>query len=178
MSKNLIDTPAEIAALPKTGDAFIDQYADEAINSQILTGVPASVTLAQALIESGRGKSGLTKRGLNFFGIKGTGPAGSVIMRTREWSKQRGNYYINAPFRAYRNAMESFIDHGNLFFRVKVYRNALKYLNDGKRFAAEIHKAGYATDPNYTKVLHQVIDRYGLLRFDEIARKAQLEPPA
>lgn len=169
MSKNLIDTPEEIAALPRTGDAFIDAYADEAINSQILTGIPASVTLAQALVESNRGKSGLTRKASNFFGIKGQGPAGSVVMRTREVVKGK-TIFINAKFRKYRNPMESFIDHGQLFFRVKVYRNALKHLNDGKRFAAEIHKAGYATAPNYTKVLHQVIDRYGLLRFDEIGR--------
>lgn len=167
---DLVDTPEEIAALPKTGDSFIDAYADEAINAQILTGVPASVTLAQALIESGRGKSGLTQKAFNFFGIKGTGPAGSVTMRTREVVRGRP-IFIDAPFRKYRNAMESFIDHGQLFFRVKVYRNALKYLSDGKRFAQEIARAGYATDPNYAQVLTGVIDRYQLLRFDEIARQ-------
>jgi flagellum-specific peptidoglycan hydrolase FlgJ len=170
MSKNLIDTQEEIATLPKTGDAFIDAYADEAVNSQILTGIPASVTLAQALIESNRGKSGLTQKALNFFGIKGRGPAGSVQMRTREVVNGR-SVYVMADFRAYRNAMESFIDHGQFFLRNKRYATALKHLNDGKRFAAEIHKAGYATDPNYTKTLHRVIDQYGLLRFDEIARQ-------
>lgn len=159
-----------MAPLPKTGDAFLDKFAAAAIESQQQTGVPASVTLAQALLESGRGKSGLTIKALNFFGIKGTGPAGSVLMRTREVNPHGQVFFINAPFRKYHTAAESFADHGQFFIKNPRYKKALAVKNDAHAFAREIQKAGYATDPHYAKVIIGIIDKHGLTRFDEIAR--------
>ncbi len=161
--------------LPKTGDPFLDSVAADAIKSQRETGVPASVTLAQALIESNRGKSGLSRNAHNYFGIKGTGPAGSVIMPTREVVNGR-NIMINAPFRKYNSAAESFADHGRFFIQNKRYRIAMQNTGDARRFAQEIQRAGYATDPNYAAVLIQIIDRYNLTRFDQIARSAAPTP--
>jgi hypothetical protein len=156
-------------ALPKTGDSFLDQYAQDAIDSQRETGVPASVTLAQALIESNRGKSGLTVKAKNFFGIKGKGNAGSIKMRTREVNKQGQSYYIMDDFAAYHSAKDSFIDHGKFFIRNKRYAKALAVKHDAKQFAREIQKAGYATDPRYAATLISIIDKYNLTRFDELA---------
>lgn len=156
--------------LPKTGNKFIDSIAADAVRSQKETGVPASVTMAQAILESGWGKSGLTKKGNNYFGIKGEGPAGSVTMRTREEDRNGNSYYINAKFRAYHNAQESFTDHARLFTDNKRYATAMKHTDDANRFAREIHKAGYATAHNYSDALISIMDKYNLREFDKYGR--------
>lgn len=160
---------APITGVPKTGNAFIDRIAGDAIKSQRETGVPASVTMAQAILESGWGKSGLSTQANNFFGIKGKGPAGSVTMRTREVFNGQSTY-INAPFRKYNSPAESFADHGKFFTQNKRYSTAMQHTNDAHRFAREIAKAGYATDPKYASMLSGLINKHGLERFDRIAR--------
>ncbi len=170
-----VDTTAPVGAIPRTGNAFIDSIAADAIRSQRTTGVPASVTIAQAILESGWGRSELTRQANNYFGIKGTGPAGSVTMRTREVLNGR-EVYVNAQFRKYNSAAESFADHAQFFIRNPRYATAMQHTNDAFRFAAEIHKAGYATDPNYTKLLHSLMREYDLTRFDAIARNGNRAP--
>lgn len=160
---------APITGVPKTGNAFIDRISSDAIKSQRETGVPASVTMAQAILESGWGKSGLSTNANNFFGIKGKGPAGSITMRTREVFNGQSTY-INAPFRKYNSPAESFADHGKFFLQNKRYATAMKNTDNGHRFAQEIARAGYATDPTYAKQLSGLINKYGLERFDRIAR--------
>ncbi len=152
-------------ALPKTGNAFLDKYGPGAVRSMQTTGVPASVTLAQAILESGWGRSGLTRKAFNFFGIKGTGPAGSLTVRTREVVNGR-SIYINAAFKAYHNAAESFIDHGKMLRRLSRYAPCFRYRNDPAQFCRELQKAGYATDPNYASMLTNIIKQYGLARYD------------
>ena len=157
------------AKIPKTGNAFIDSVSADAIKSQRQTGVPASVTMAQAILESGWGKSGLSTQAHNYFGIKGEGPAGHVTMRTREVINGQ-SVYVNANFRKYHNAAESFTDHGKFLRDNPRYHNAFKHTDDPQRFAQEIAKAGYATDPKYASTLNSIIKQYGLERFDKIAR--------
>jgi LysM repeat protein len=156
--------------LPKTGNAFMDKMAADAIKSQRETGVPASVTLAQAALESGWGKSGLSTQGNNFFGIKGKGPAGSVTMPTKEFLNGKW-VTVDAPFRKYNSPSESFADHGNFLRQNKRYAEAFKHTDNAERFAQEIHKAGYATDPEYSNKLIAMINKYGLERFDAIGRQ-------
>ncbi len=168
-TKPAVDTTAPVTGVPKTGNAFIDRVSADAIKSQRQTGVPASVTMAQAILESGWGKSGLSTKANNFFGIKGKGPEGSVTMRTREVINGK-SVYVNAPFRKYDSPAQSFADHGKFFTDNKRYATAMKHTDDPHRFAQEIAKAGYATDPNYAKALNGLIDKYGLGRFDRIAR--------
>lgn len=163
-------------SLPKTGNAFIDRVSGDAVRSQRETGVPASVTLAQAILESGWGKSGLSRQANNFFGIKGEGPAGHTTMRTREVLHGR-EVYVNANFRKYNSPAESFTDHGRFLRNNPRYAQAFKHTDDPARFAAEIHKAGYATDPNYAKQLTGIINRYGLGRFDQAARSGASPTP-
>jgi flagellum-specific peptidoglycan hydrolase FlgJ len=160
---------APITGVPKTGNAFIDRIAGDAIKSQRETGVPASVTMAQAILESGWGKSGLSTQANNFFGIKGKGPAGSVTMRTREVFNGQSTH-INAPFRKYNSPAESFADHGKFFTQNKRYATAMKNTDNAHRFAQEIARAGYATDPKYASMLSGLINKHGLERFDRIAR--------
>lgn len=163
--------------LPLTGDKFIDAFASDAIESQRQTGVPASVTLAQAILESGRGESGLSRDAKNFFGIKGEGPAGHVIMPTREVLGGK-SVMVNAKFRKYNTAAESFADHGRFFLDNKRYRTAIEHKEDAHRFAVEIQRAGYATDPHYSEVLIKLINQFDLTRFDRIARDQQPTPGA
>jgi tape measure domain-containing protein len=144
---------------------FIRAYSEAAREAQRKTGVPASVSMAQAILESGAGKSGLTRRAKNFFGIKGKGSAGSVNMRTREETRSGSSYYVNAPFRAYNSADESFLDHGE-FLRGPRYRGALQFAGDPKAYAQKIASAGYATDRNYAGKVGGLIDKYGLSRLD------------
>ncbi|MCS6886535.1 MAG: peptidoglycan-binding protein [Acidobacteriota bacterium] len=159
-----------VGNIPRTGNAFIDSIADDAIRSQRATGVPASVTIAQAILESGWGQSSLSRQAHNYFGIKGEGPAGHVVMPTREYLN--GQWVtVNAKFRKYNSPAESFIDHGRFFIENSRYRTAMQHTNDAIRFAREIHRAGYATDPAYSDKLISIINRYNLTQFDAIARR-------
>lgn len=155
--------------LPKTGNAFLDSVAADAIASQRATGVPASVTLAQAALESGWGKSGLSTKYNNYFGIKGKGPGGTAVMSTGEHLDGK-DVVIKDGFRVYRSAAESFEDHGRFFIVNKRYAEALRHKDDAERFAVEIHKAGYATDPKYSQKLIKLIRQYKLEQFDQVAR--------
>ena len=157
--------PKATGKAPKTGNAFLDKYGAAAIRSMQSTGVPASVTLAQAILESGWGRSGLTRKAFNFFGIKGTGPAGSLTVRTREVVNGR-SIYINAAFKAYHNAAESFVDHGKMLRRLGRYAPCFRNRNNPEQFCRELQKAGYATDPHYASALINIIHQYGLARFD------------
>ncbi|HEX8821704.1 MAG TPA: glucosaminidase domain-containing protein [Archangium sp.] len=155
--------------IPKTGNAFLDSVAADAIESQRATGVPASVTLAQAILESGWGKSGLATKHHNYFGIKGKGTVGTAVMTT--WEHENGqDVVIKDGFRVYRSAAESFKDHGLFFIVNKRYAEAMRHTDDAERFAKEIHKAGYATDPNYSQTLIKLIRQYKLTNFDQVAR--------
>ncbi len=172
-----VDSTTPVGSIPRTGNAFIDSIAADAIRSQRATGVPASVTIAQAILESGWGRSALTRQANNYFGIKGVGPAGSVTMRTREVLNGRETY-VNAQFRKYNSAAESFADHAQFFIRNSRYATAMRHTNDAFRFAAEIHRAGYATDPQYTNLLHRIMREHDLTRFDAIARGGAPAQPA
>lgn len=156
--------------LPATGNAFMDSIAADAIRTQRETGVPASVTMAQAMLESGSGSSGLTKRANNYFGIKGEGPAGHVTMRTREVVNGE-NVFVDAKFRAYHSAEESFTDHARLLSTAKRYSTAMSHANDAEQFARDIQTAGYATDPRYATSLIRIMRQYDLTRFDAVGRQ-------
>ncbi|MGG1879976.1 glucosaminidase domain-containing protein [Paenibacillus cisolokensis] len=128
---------------------FIDKLAPIATEDMRRYGVPASLTLAQAILESNWGKSGLTQQANNLFGIKGTGPAGSVTMQTTEYRGQTP-YRTNAQFRKYNNWQESVADHTKLILngtKDKPNRYHGVLWADYKTAATEIWKGGYATDP-------------------------------
>jgi flagellum-specific peptidoglycan hydrolase FlgJ len=157
------------SSLPRTGNAFIDSVSADAVRSQQATGVPASVTLAQAILESDWGRSELSRQGNNYFGIKGQGPAGSITLPTREFLN--GHYVkVNAEFRKYNSAEESFTDHGRFFQQNPRYAEAMRHTNNPEQFAREIQKGGYATDPQYSEKLNSLIKKYDLTRFDQMGR--------
>ena len=149
---------------------FINTVGAAAHRSSQTTGVPASVTVAQAILESDWGRSRLSREGNNLFGIKAlgsvSGPAGVVTLTTWE-HVDAGDVVVEAPFKAYYTLEQSIDDHGGFFTRNKRYRPALAVADDARAFAREIQDAGYATDPSYASKLIQLMDRYDLYRFDE-----------
>lgn len=158
---------------------FIAKIAEYAAADAKRTGVPASLTIAQAALESNWGRSGLTTRANNLFGIKGTGPAGSVTMPTTEYVGGKA-IKVNAAFRAYRDWGESIADHSALLvngvsWNRKLYAGCIGV--DGKTAARAVAKAGYATDPGYAEKLIALIDTYELEKYDEIGTETKGEEP-
>jgi flagellum-specific peptidoglycan hydrolase FlgJ len=151
-------------------EQFIAGIAPAAVDSQDATGVPASVTIAQAIIESYWGSSRLSAEDNNYFGIKGDaepGTAGVVWFST--WEVRGGrSVMVDAPFRAYNSMAESFVDHGNFFVDNSRYASAMAVKDDARQFAQAIAHDGYATDPGYAGKLIQLMDRYNLYRYDDL----------
>ena len=143
---------------------FILTAAEAARVSQRETGVPASITIAQAILESSWGKSRLSSEFNNYFGIKAKerpGTAGVTWFNT--WEVVDGADEIqHEPFRAYKTAADSFVDHGRFIQRNPRYKTALAVSHDPRQFAREINKAGYATDPDYAAKLIRLMDQFNL----------------
>lgn len=133
--------------------------------SMRVTGVPASVTLAQAALETGWGAATIGDA-KNLFGIKGTGPAGSITVPTREYIN--GQYVtVQGTFRKYHTWRESIDDHARLLTTAPRYRNCMAYKNDPDQFARELQKAGYATSPTYASKLISIMRQYNLYQYDK-----------
>jgi LysM repeat protein len=149
-------------------EAFIFRMVEGARESQRVTGVPASVTIAQAILETYWGSSFLAREANNYFGIKAhtrPGPAGVVWIDA--WEVLNGeNVVVPEPFRKYNSAAESLVDHGKFFLENGRYRTALQATNDPREFARRINAAGYATDPAYAPKLITYMDRYNLYQYD------------
>jgi flagellum-specific peptidoglycan hydrolase FlgJ len=127
-------------------------------------GVPASVTISQAIEESAWGRSSLAASYKNLFGIKGTGPAGSVMLPTQEF--QNGQWVtISAPFRVYHSVAESIDDHAKLLATSGYYTHAMVDRNSPDAFANDLTGV-YATDPHYGANLISIMRLYNLYRYD------------
>ncbi len=141
---------------------YISRYASIAVNEMYRTGVPASITLAQGIIESRSGQSALAVDGNNHFGIKCHNSWRGKTMLADDDRK-------NECFRVYDSAEESFRDHSD-FLR---YRDRYKFLfdfktTDYKSWAYGLKQAGYATDPSYASKLIQCVEDYNLTRYDRM----------
>jgi flagellum-specific peptidoglycan hydrolase FlgJ len=148
--------------------AFLKAAVAPAQESQRRTGVPASVTIGQAIHESAWGTSRLSREAHNYFGIKATsepGPRGVVYMPTWEYLNGK-NVTVRAPFRAYNNMTESFVEHGQFFLENNRYARALANAHDPRTFLRLISQAGYATDPAYVRKVLAYMDKYDLYQYD------------
>ena len=146
---------------------FIDSVAQGAINSWTKYGVLPSVTVAQAILESGWGQSALSTQAHNLFGIKGSYNGQYVTMQTREVYNGQ-SYYIYDNFRKYANNSESVEDHGNFLYSNSRYANLLgdqSYASVARKLQAD----GYATDPSYASSLIKLVEMYNLTQLDNIA---------
>jgi flagellum-specific peptidoglycan hydrolase FlgJ len=157
-----VSPPKPPASSPQR--AFFDRILPYALETQAMTGIPASVTMAQAALESGWGKHA---PGNNFFGIKGKGPAGIQKLSTREFINGRWQRTL-ANFRRYNNALESFLDHALVISEGKNLKHAMQHTASARDFvhALQSGKYRYATDPQYEAKIMQLITRYGLERYD------------
>lgn len=147
-----------------TDRAFLDKLKPYVIKDMETTGILASLTAAQAFIESNKGNSGLTVKANNLFGIKGTYNGESVRMLTTE-------YYngvackVYANFRKYPSWAESISDHSSLFNRLHRYAN-LRGETDYVKACTNVRLDGYATSPTYTTTLINTIKKYSLDAWD------------
>ena len=146
---------------------FIQSVAQGAIDGWNQYRVLPSVTVAQAILESGWGRSSLSTSAHNLFGIKGSYNGHSVVMRTREVYGGR-SVYVNANFRAYANNSESVTDHGRFLNVNSRYRNLLGDTNYVS-VANKLRQDGYATDPSYANALINLIRTYNLTQLDSVA---------
>lgn len=152
-----------------SGQGFIGRCVEPARETQRMYGVPASVTIAQAILESGWGGSELATRANNYFGIKCAAVAsphqiGCIDKAT--WEHLNGNdVTMTASFRRYASMRDSFLDHG-LFLTKPRYAAAFKAATPDE-FAHEIWRAGYATDPQYPAKLVRLMDQYELRQYDD-----------
>ena len=149
---------------------FINQIAPGAIASMKKHKVCASVTIAQAILESGWNSSTLSKAHFNLFGVKadagGKGP--KAIMKTAEYTRNNEKYFIDAAFRKYANFAESIEDHALFLVNNSRYRrNGLFDSLDYKKQTDALQRAGYATSPEYSKMLNTLIEQYKLDTYDK-----------
>jgi flagellum-specific peptidoglycan hydrolase FlgJ len=157
---------APAVQVPSTAEqqAFISQVAPGAIAAQLRYGIPASVTIAQAIDESGWGQSELATQDHNLFGIKGTGPAGAVDRPTEEY--QGGRWVATtASFRVYHNVAQSIADHSTLLATGGSYQQAMADRQVPDAFANDLTGV-YATDPRYGSSLISIMRLYNLYRYD------------
>ena len=168
LTREQIKTGAEIIMKKLTRNEFVEKYAPIAKIASKGTGLFPSVFMAQAILESGNGNSSLATKGNNFFGIKAdkswTGPI--VTMKTREVINGK-EVYVDAPFRAYKNPTDSFLDRVNFLTSMSRYRNAGVFIAPTPEAQAKaLQKAGYATDPVYADLLIKLINQNDLKKYD------------
>lgn len=140
---------------------YINKYKEIAMQEMRRTGVPADITLAQGILESGYGESELAVKGNNHFGIK----------CKPEWTGDRmfkDDDFKGECFRVYASAEESYRDHSDFLKYRPYYKNLFTLApNDYKGWAHGLKKAGYATQKNYPQLLISLIERYNLHQYTE-----------
>ncbi|MEW6660884.1 MAG: glycoside hydrolase family 73 protein [Bacillota bacterium] len=147
---------------------FIRLVAPSAQLSQEITGIYASIIIAQAALESGWGETvpvdiNNGKYSFNLFGIKGTGPAGSVEWKDQDLDQGKLKEGIHR-FRAYHNFAESIADHSRVLSLPRYAK--VKEASSVEQAVKELHRAGYALDPDYPQKLLQIIKKHRLKVYD------------
>ncbi len=138
---------------------YFDTYQDIAIEQMVKYKIPASITLAQGVLESGAGRSELSQNSNNHFGIKCNGWTGRKAYHDDDAR--------NECFRAYDNVYESYRDHSIFLRTSQRYRRLFDLkITDYKGWARGLKACGYATNPAYASKLIEIIEVYQLYRFD------------
>ena len=165
-SSKVIINETKIKPIPKNASyievisIYIDNYSEIAKEEMVQYGIPASITLAQGILESGAGRSALSKKSNNHFGIK----------CHKGWTGQRvfhDDDELQECFRKYKDPKYSFRDHSLFLTQRSRYEGLFTYKkNDYKSWAKGLRKAGYATDPKYPQKLINIIETYQLYSYD------------
>ncbi|RKE82724.1 glucosaminidase domain-containing protein [Chryseobacterium sp. AG363] len=143
-----------------TEDQYIQKFAKYAVEEMEKYKIPASITLAQGLLETGGGQSRLAQEGKNHFGIK----------CKEDWTGRTMKHTDDAPnecFRVYDDPRQSYEDHSIFLSTRKYYANLFKLdMKDYRAWATGLKKAGYATNPRYASILISKIEKYKLYEYD------------
>ena len=161
---------AQPAEYKTTREEYIMRFKDDAISEMLMHGVPASITLAQGMLESDNGNSALATYANNHFGIKcHKGWEGLTYMADDDQK--------NECFRKYASVLDSYSDHSNfLKFRPR-YAFLFELKNtDYKSWAQGLKDAGYATDPKYPERLIKIIEANNLYQYDNQQALAKITP--
>lgn len=159
----------------RTGDQdwvvlrYIERYKDVAMEEMIRAGVPASIKLGQAILESNAGRSELARKSNNHFGIKcGSNWTGETHAHEDDDYDENGNL-IKSCFRKFDSAKRSFYGHSEFLQKAR-YRFLFTDLNvqDYESWAHGLKTAGYATNPKYASILISIIQRYELFKYDKM----------
>ncbi|WP_310991289.1 glucosaminidase domain-containing protein [Aequorivita marina] len=164
--KNTKDKAPTVVKAPKNTSYsqrvtnYINEFAEISKEEMLQYGIPASITLAQGILESGAGAGELTRKANNHFGIK----------CHRGWEGDRAYHDDDAKgecFRKYKDPKYSYRDHSLFLTQRSRYAALFKLRKDDyKGWARGLRKAGYATDPRYPQKLISIIERYNLQEYD------------
>ena len=152
-----------------TAEEYIAQWEEVAVHAMKEHGIPASITLAQGLLESGNGNSELAREARNHFGIK----------CTPDWTGGKSYHdddRKNDCFRKYKDAADSYEDHARFLQRPRYAALFELRTTDYKGWAHGLKKAGYATDPRYPQKLIDLIERYELHKLDSGGKPSRPAP--
>ncbi len=151
-------------------EEYIDLYKDVAIKKMKEYRIPASITLAQGILESGSGNSSLARKANNHFGIKcHKGWTGKTFIMDDDEK--------NECFRKYKHASDSYRDHSQFLTQRGRYSFLFDYpITDYKKWAHGLKKAGYATNPKYPQLLIRIIEKYSLDQYDRKGGKGKSKP--
>lgn len=151
--------PAQVSSQYTTREEYIDQYKTWAIDEMNRSGIPASITLAQGMLESNNGNSTLAVKGNNHFGIK-----------CHDWKGKSMRHHDdrrNECFRKYKSPRDSYKDHTNFLMNGPRYSSLFELEQTNyKGWARGLKRAGYATSPTYASALIRIIEDYELDQFD------------
>ena len=160
-TNSLVDT--------RMAEDYIRVFSEIAISEMNRTGIPASITMAQGMLESKFGQSELAKSAKNHFGIKchNNWQGSKFYHNTKEYKSKEGFKNEVHCFRVYENPEQSYIDHSEFLVNRENYRFLFNSKStDYKFWANGLSKANYATDPNYAFKLIELIEQYQLQKYD------------
>ncbi len=150
---------------------YVEMWKDEAISQMVKYGIPASITLAQGILESSNGNSALAKYANNHFGIKCHGWDGPGIYKDDDRKDE--------CFRKYNSAFESFEDHSKFLAHRKRYASLFTFdRTDYESWAKGLRKAGYATNPKYANMLIDLIETNALYQYDKMDAIVMAKEPS
>jgi LysM repeat protein len=153
---------AQPAEQKMTPEKYIESFKDEAVNEMLMYNIPASITLAQGMLESGNGNSDLAVYANNHFGIKcHIGWDGPTFIKDDDAKDE--------CFRKYPSVLDSYTDHSKFLKSRSRYAQLFELKNnDYKGWAEGLKVSGYATDPRYTQRLLELIETYKLYNYDKL----------
>lgn len=156
-----------VVAQEATSEDYIRKYHKIAIDEMYVYGIPASITLAQGILESGNGNSDLARKSKNHFGIK----------CHKNWSGRKVYHDDDAKnecFRKYRKVSDSYRDHSEFLKNRDRYAFLFDYkMTDYTAWAKGLKKAGYATHPEYAEKLINLIERFDLAQYDRASKSGK-----